>query len=152
MGKGSWSAPARHRSMGKYQRSYSAHAIGWGPQAEHGRGEMVVGVVARDRLSETLAALHLSGFGSNSRVLDGARGDLAAQLGRSGVSIEASDLYLGERPDESVVVLVHAPGRGDRVVQLLRGKDALDVHVVGKPEPDADLAPSPVEHELAAGT
>lgn len=152
MGKGSWSAPARHRSMGKYQRSYSAHAVGWGPQTDHGRGEMVVGVVARDRLGETLASLHMGGFGSNSRVLDGARGDLAAQLGRSGVPIESSDLYLGERPSESVVVLVHAPGRGDRVVQLLRGKDALDVRLVGKPAPDADLAASPVEHEVAAET
>jgi hypothetical protein len=87
-------------------------------------------VVDRDRLSGVLAALHGSGYGPNTRVLDGARGDLAAQLARVNVQVSDSDVNLGDRPAESAIVLVHAPGRGERVLALLRPQGPRDMHLI----------------------
>lgn len=134
MGKGSWSAPSRHRSSGRYKASRPAPAIGWAPRQEAAIGESVVAVVDRDRLSAVLAALHGSGYGPNTRVLDGARGDLAAQLARANIRVSESDLNLGDRPSESAIVLVHAPGRGERVVALLRPQGPRDMQLINRPE------------------
>lgn len=130
MGKGGWSAPSRHRSNGRYKSSRPAPAIGWAPRQEAAIGESVVAVVDRDRLSAALAALHGAGYGPNTRVLDGARGELAGQLARANIRITESDLNLGDRPSESAIVLVHAPGRGERVVALLRPQGPRDMQLI----------------------
>ena len=135
MGKGSWSAPSRHRSSGRYKSSRPTPSIGWAPRQEAAIGEYVIAVVDRDRLSGVLAALHGSGYGSNTRVLDGARGDLVAQLSRTNVLVAESDLNLGDRPSDSAIVLVHAPGRGERVVALLRPQGPRDIHLINRPAP-----------------
>jgi hypothetical protein len=135
MGKGSWSAPSRHRSNGRYRASRPKPSVGWAPRQEAAIGESVIAVVDRDRLSGVLATLHGSGYGSNTRVLDGARGDLAGQLSRTNVQVAESDLNLGDRPSDSVIVLVHAPGRGERVVAMLRPQGPRDIHLVNRPAP-----------------
>lgn len=142
MGKGNWSAPSRHRSNGRYRASRPTATLGWGMRSEVAPGEIVVAVIDRDRLSDVLAALHGQGYGPNTRVLDGARGDLPAQLVRAGVPGSDGDLNLGDRPNQTAVVLVHAPGRGERVVALMGAHHPRDVHVLG---PRAQAAgPSPV--------
>ncbi len=134
MGKGNWSAPSRHRINGRYRASRPAAAIGWAPRSETAIGETVVAVIARDRLSGVLATLHGNGYGANTRVLDGARGDLAVQIARSGVPGPGGDLMLGECPAETAVVLVHAPGRGVKVVTLLEAHHPRDLQIFNKPE------------------
>ena len=147
MGKGNWSAPSRHRINGRYRASRPAAAIGWAPRTEAAIGETVVAVLDRDRLSGVLATLHGNGFGANTRVLDGARGNLAAQIARSGVPGPGGDLTLGERPAETAVVLVHAPGRGAKVAALLEAHQPRDLQIVNKPatrESGADVTwPAP---------
>lgn len=133
MGKGSWSAPSRHRSSGRYKASRPTQSIGWAPRHESASGETVVAVFDRDLLSGVLASLHGSGYGSNIRVLDGARGDLAAQLARANIPAAESDVNLGDRPAESAVILVHAPGRGERVLASLRAQGPRDIHLVNRP-------------------
>jgi hypothetical protein len=151
MGKGSWSAPARHRSNGRYRTSRATPSIGWAPRQETAHGESVIAVVDRESLSGVLAVLHGSGYGPNTRVLDGARGDLAAQLARANVQVSQSDLNLGDRPSESAIVLVHAPGRGERVIALLRPQGPRDVHLLNRPaamnqsESPAQTSPVPVD-------
>lgn len=130
MSKGGWSAPSRHRVSGRYKASRPTPSVAWGPRQEAAIGESVVAVVDRDRLSGVLSALHGSGYGPNTRVLDGARGDLPAQLARAHVRIEGSDLNLGDRPAESAIVLVHAPGRGERVLALLQPQRPRDLHLI----------------------
>ncbi len=131
VGKGNWSAPSRHRSNGRYRASRPSATIGWSPRPESVNGETVAAVVDRDRLGDVLASLHGQGYGSNTRVLDGARGDLAAQLVRAGVQGSAGDINLGDRQAETAVVLIHAPGRGERVLTLLARHGPRDVHVFG---------------------
>jgi len=132
MGKGNWSAPSRHRSNGRYRASRPAAAISWAPRQEAAIGETVVAVIDRDRMNGVLATLHGNGYGSNTRVLDGARGDLAAQFARSGVPAGGVDLNLGERPAETAVVLIHAPGRGERVAALLAAQQPRDLQIFSR--------------------
>jgi len=133
MGKGNWSAPSRHRSNGRYRASRPAAAVSWAPRTEAAMGETVVAVIDRDRLSGVLSTLHGNGYGPNTRVLDGARGDLAAQIARSGVPGPGGDLVLGERPHEAAAIFVHAPGRGARVAALLESHQPLDLQTFNRP-------------------
>lgn len=74
----------------------------------------VLGVFARERLSEALSATHRAGFGPNTRVFDGRRSSTASQLARAGLQIAA-----GANPGpEDLVIVVQAPGRVDRVSEL----------------------------------
>lgn len=74
----------------------------------------VLGVFARERLSEALSATHRAGFGPYTRVFDGQRSSTASQLARAGLEIAA-----GATPaPEDLVIVVQAPGRVDRVAEL----------------------------------
>lgn len=74
----------------------------------------VLGVFARERLSEALSATHRAGFGPYTRVFDGRRSSTASQLVRAGLEIAA-----GASPEpEDLVIVVQAPGRVDRVAEL----------------------------------
>lgn len=86
------------------------------PVSEAGRRipDHVLGVFARERLSEALSATHRAGFGPYTRVFDGKRSSTASQLARAGLEIVA-----GEPPrPEDLVILVQAPGRVDLVAEL----------------------------------
>ena len=86
------------------------------PVSEAGRRipDYVLGVFARERLSEALSATHRAGFGQYTRVFDGQRSSTASQLARAGLEIAA-----GEAPGpDDLVVVVQAPGRVDRVAEM----------------------------------
>lgn len=113
------------------------------------RDGVVLGVFARDRLSGGLVAMHRAGFGPNARVLDGARGSLVGQLGRSGLR-----LTLGPEDDnaETALVVVVAPGRGPIVAELMERAGARSVRVAdrgatgteGRQEDVAEVVSPPV--------
>lgn len=90
-------------------------------------GDAVIGVVERNRLSTILTAVHRSGHGHNARVIDSARGDVAGQLLRAGVTDRVD---LSSNPPDSVLVLIHAPGRISKTTELLQHAGAHPIHVV----------------------
>lgn len=103
----------------------------------------IVGLFDRERLPTVLAAIHRAGFGPQARVLDGVRGDLAAQLQRAGVRPR----FALAADEPAVVVLVNAPGRGARVAAVLEQVGARTIEVdtaVSRPPalspPSADVA------------
>jgi hypothetical protein len=101
-------------------------------------GDAVIGVVERTRLSSALTEVHRSGQGHNARVLDPTRGDLRGQLRRSGVHV---DLGLDPRAKDSVLLLIHSPGRTAKSAELLRRAGASAVHVVDRV---GAIAPQPI--------
>lgn len=129
-------------------------ALGW-PRAEPIDGP-IVGLFDRERLPTVLAAIHRAGFGPQARVLDGARGDLAAQLRRAGVRPR----FALAADEPAVVVLVNAPGRDARVAAVLEQAGARTIELETavprppsvSPPPSADVAvpppPSP-DREIA---
>lgn len=84
------------------------------PAASRQAPDFVLGTFARDDLSHALSATHRAGFGPNTRVFDGNRSGIPAQLGRAGLTV-ASGAH--PAPDDLVIV-VQAPGRVDRVAEL----------------------------------
>jgi hypothetical protein len=74
----------------------------------------VIAVFPRTALSGALAATHRAGFGPQTRVLDGVRGDVSRQLERAGLAVVA-----GDRPAaDSLLIVVTAPGRTTVVSDL----------------------------------
>jgi hypothetical protein len=99
-----------------------------GTDAPPEHADHVVGVFARDGLSSALASTHRAGFGPQTRVLDGARGDPARQLERAGLQ-----LVSGERPSaDAVLVVVTAPGRTTKVADLFRRLGAVSVQFASR--------------------
>lgn len=101
--------------------------------------ETVVGVFARAALSDALTALHRARFGPQTRVLDGARAPLGAQLRRAGLARELATVA-ADLTREHALILVNAPGRGAEAARLLAQVGASDVVVLG--EVPAAAAPS----------
>jgi len=127
-------------------------AAGWLLPNQPAAGEVVVALFGRDDLAGGLAALHRTGRGHLARVLDGARGDLRAQLTRTGVTQELGlpDAELGS---DAALVLVNASAQGDAVGDLLLGAGARQVRVVARgtapaietPDATAAEAPAPTD-------
>jgi hypothetical protein len=76
--------------------------------------DYVVGVFPRAELSAALVATHRAGFGPQTRVFDGARGDTARQLGRAGLGV----LDSAPPPADALLIVVTAPGRTAIVAEL----------------------------------
>jgi hypothetical protein len=74
----------------------------------------VVGIFDREGLSSALAATHRAGFGPQTRVFDGARGDVARQLDRAGLEIRDGAVP----PSDALLIVVTAPGRAPIVAEL----------------------------------
>jgi hypothetical protein len=101
------------------------------PVSDAGRRapDHVLGVFARERLSEALSATHRAGFGPYTRVFDGRRSSTAAQLARAGLEIAA-----GPSPGPAdLVIVVQAPGRVDRVAELFHQLGAQTVAQAQRP-------------------
>ena len=90
-------------------------------------GDAVIGIVERNRLSTVLTAVHRGGHGHNARVIDPSRGDIPGQLRRAGVT---TSIDLTANPTDTVLVLIHAPGRIAKTTDLLRQSGAHPIHVV----------------------
>ena len=78
--------------------------------------EHVIGTFPRAELSAALAATHRAGFGPQTRVFDGARGDTGRQLERAGLRM----LDGAVPPADAVLIVVTAPGRTAVVAEALR--------------------------------
>ena len=74
----------------------------------------VVGTFPRTELSAALAATHRAGFGPQTRVFDGARGDTARQLERAGLRV----LDGAPPATDALLIVVTAPGRTAIVAEL----------------------------------
>jgi hypothetical protein len=83
--------------------------VGSSPAIDH-----VVGTFPRAELSAALAATHRAGFGPQTRVFDGARGDTARQLERAGLRV----LDGAPPPADALLIVVTAPGRTSIVAEL----------------------------------
>lgn len=92
-----------------------------------GGDEAVVGEIDRDCLSAALAAVHRAGFGAQTRVLAGARGDLTGQLRRAGFPAAVA---LSGAEAATALILVAAPGRLAAARDLLEQAGAKAVFVV----------------------
>jgi hypothetical protein len=90
-------------------------------------GDAVIGLVERGQLSSVLTTIHRIGQGHNARVFDAARGDVSGQLRRAGVT---ADLDAEVRALDSVVVLIHAPGRTAKTAEMLQRAGASSVRVI----------------------
>jgi hypothetical protein len=92
-------------------------------------GDAVLGIVERSRLNTVLTAVHRGGQGHNARVIDASRGDIPGQLQRAGVT---ETIDLSSNPPDTVVVLIHAPGRIAKTTEMLQRAGADPIHVVSR--------------------
>jgi hypothetical protein len=99
----------------------------------------VVGTFPRAELSAALAATHRAGFGPQTRVFDGARGDAARQLERAGLRV----LDGAPPPPDALLIVVTAPGRIAIVAELFQrlGAEAI---VLAARRGDEKPAPAPL--------
>ena len=88
----------------------------------------VLGVFPRDQLSAALASTLREGFGSQTRVSDGARGDVARQLERAGLEIRDD----AAPPADALLIAVTAPGRTAIVAELFAELSAESVHFAAR--------------------
>ncbi len=88
----------------------------------------VIGAFPREGLSAMLAAIHRAGFGPQTRVVDGARGDVARQLERAGIAILENDVSV----EGGVLIVVTAPGRVAIVAELFARLGAQRVVLAGR--------------------
>ncbi len=114
------------------------------PSVDH-----VVGIFPRAELSAALAATHRAGFGPQTRVFDGARGDTARQLERAGLRL----LNGVAPPADVVLVVVTAPGRTAIVTQLFErlGAESVLLAVRGGEEKPASAMPAPMQPDIRIG-
>lgn len=110
--------------------------------------ETAVGVLDRALLSDALFAIHRARFGPQTRVLDGTRGPLAAQLRRAGLALDPGPLG-GALNREQALILVNAPGRSDEAAQLLSRIGASDVVICSTTACVPVAAPSPASTGVA---
>ena len=101
----------------------------------------VVGMFPRAELSAALAQTHRAGFGPQTRVFDGARGDTARQLERAGLRLPEGVAPLAD----AVLIVVTAPGRTAIVAELFKRLGAGSVLMAarrGDDKPAASVPPS----------
>ena len=99
----------------------------------------VVGTFSRAGLSAALAATHRAGFGPQTRVFDGARGDTARQLERAGLHV----LDGAPPPADALLIVVTAPGRTAIVAELFARLGAEAVRLAGRRGEDKPAAAPP---------
>jgi hypothetical protein len=109
----------------------------------------VVAMFPRGGLSAALAATHRAGFGPQTRVFDGARGDTAHQLERAGLHI----LDGAAPPADAVLIVVTAPGRAAIVAQLFERLGAASVHMAtrGGDDKPASAVPASMQPDIRIG-
>ncbi len=83
----------------------------------------VIGAFPREGLSAALASTHRAGFGPQTRVFDGERGDVMLQLDRAGLEIRGDVA----RPADALLIVVTAPGRAPLVAELFEQLGAASV-------------------------
>ena len=109
----------------------------------------VVAAFPRTELSAALAATHRAGFGPQTRVFDGARGDTARQLDRAGLRM----LDGAAPPADAVLIVVTAPGRTAIVAELFDrlGAESVLLAVRGGDDKPASAVPSSMQPDIRIG-
>jgi hypothetical protein len=109
----------------------------------------VIATFPRAELSAALAATHRAGFGPQTRVFDGARGDIVRQLERAGLRI----LDGAAPPADAVLIVVTAPGRTVIVAELFEGLGAESVLLAarGGSEKLASAVPASMQPDIRIG-
>jgi hypothetical protein len=109
----------------------------------------VVATFPRADLSAALAATHRAGFGPQTRVFDGARGDTARQLERAGLRILDGNVP----PADAVLIVVTAPGRTAIVAQLFErlGAESVLLAARGSDDKPDTAAPVPMQPDIRIG-
>jgi hypothetical protein len=95
----------------------------------------VIGSFSRDTLSGALASMHRAGFGPQTRVIDGTRGNSAGQLERAGLSI----LNGAEPEPNDLLIVVTAPGRVAKVVDLFARLGAAEIRLAARKGTEASV-------------
>jgi len=109
----------------------------------------VVATFPRAELSAALAATHRAGFGPQTRVFDGARGDISRQLERAGLRI-----LDGAAPSaDAVLIVVTAPGRTAIVSKLLEqhGAESVLLAARGGEDKPASAVPATMQPDIRIG-
>ena len=101
--------------------------------------EHVIGTFPRAELSAALAATHRAGFGPQTRVFDGARGDTGRQLERAGLRM----LDGAVPPADAVLIVVTAPGRTAVVAELFERLGAESILLAARGGDDKPAAAVP---------
>ena len=109
----------------------------------------VVATFPRGELSAALAATHRAGFGPQTRVFDGARGDISRQLERAGLRI----LDGAAPPADAVLIVVTAPGRTAIVAELFEQLAAESVLLAARGGEDkpASTVPASMQPDIRIG-
>jgi hypothetical protein len=109
----------------------------------------VVATFPRTELSAALAAAHRAGFGPQTRVFDGARGDVARQLKRAGLRM----LDGAAPPADAVLIVVTAPGRTAIVSELFEqlGAEAVLLAARGGDARPASAVPASLQPDIRIG-
>jgi hypothetical protein len=109
----------------------------------------VIGTFSRAELSAALAATHRAGFGPQTRVLDGARGDTARQLERAGLRLREGVAP----PAAAVLIVVTAPGRTAIVAELFSrlGAESVLLASRGGDDKPAEPAPASMQPDIRIG-
>ena len=109
----------------------------------------VIGTFPRAELSAALASTHRAGFGPQTRVLDGARGDVARQLTRTGLEVLS-----GEHPAaDAVLIVVTAPGRTNVVADLFArlGAESVLLAARRREQRQGAVTPAPLLPDIRIG-
>jgi hypothetical protein len=116
--------------------------------ASSSASDHVVGTFPRSELSAALAATHRAGFGPQTRVFDGARGDTTRQLERAGLRILAG----AAPPADAVLIVVTAPGRTAIVAELFTRLGAESVLLAARrDEKPAAAMPASMQPDIRIG-
>src|SRR5215211_6288628 len=116
------------------------------PDAASPAIDHVVGTFPRAELSAALAATHRAGFGPQTRVFDGARGDTARQLERAGLRV-----LDGAAPAaDALLIVVTAPGRTAIVAELFErlGAEAVLLAARGGDDKPAAAVPASMQPDI----
>jgi hypothetical protein len=109
----------------------------------------VVAAFPRGELSAALAATHRAGFGPQTRVFDGARGETARQLERAGLRM----LDGTAPPPDAVLIVVTAPGRTAIVAELFDrlGAESVLLAVRGGNDKPPSAVPASMQPDIRIG-
>ena len=108
--------------------------------------EHVIGTFPRAELSAALAATHRAGFGPQTRVFDGARGDTGRQLERAGLRMLDGVVP----PADAVLIVVTAPGRTAVVAELFErlGAESILLAARGGEDKPAAAVPASMQPDI----
>ena len=111
--------------------------------------EHIIGTFPRAELSAALAATHRAGFGPQTRVFDGARGDTGRQLERAGLRM----LDGAVPPADAVLIVVTAPGRTAVVAELFErlGAESILLAARGGEDKPAAAVPASMQPDIHIG-